>query len=46
MSVRRRKTLIASPHREIGQSKLADRHNVIFAVIQLLHRPLLRGQIL
>jgi hypothetical protein len=46
MSVRSRKTLITSAHSEIGQGEFADRHDLVFAVIQLVHRSLLSCKIL
>src|SRR3989442_411482 len=45
MSVGSRKTLITSPHGEIGQGQFTDSHDLILAVIQLIHRSLLSGKI-
>ena len=46
MSVRSRKTLITGPHSQISQGEFADRHDLVFAVIQLVHRSRLGCKIL
>ncbi len=45
MSIGGRKEAIPYPHREIGESKLTDRHDVIFAVIQFMHYAFVSGQL-
>ncbi len=35
-----------TPHGQIGQGQLEDGHDLILAVVQLVHRPLLGCQIL
>jgi hypothetical protein len=46
MGIVLRKIVVTRPHDEIGQSELTDGHDVIFAVIEFIHSPLSRCQIL
>src|SRR5229473_5996766 len=40
MGIAGRKIVIARPHDQIGQRELADAHDLVFLVIQLIHHPL------
>ena len=46
MRIGGRKETVAHPHRQIRQGQLANRHNLVFAVIQFMHHALICGQIL
>jgi len=46
VSVVCRKILTTHPHAQIRESHLADRHHLIFAVVQFVHLPLLLCQVL
>src|SRR5258706_7659845 len=46
MSIGLREMMVTSPHDKIGQRELENGHDVIFAIIEFIHRPLSRGQIL
>jgi hypothetical protein len=45
MRIAGRKETVTHPHRQIRQGQLADGHELIFAVIQFVHHPLLGRQI-
>src|SRR5258708_876930 len=40
-----RKIVVARPHHQIGKRELADGHDLVFPVIQLIHYPLVLLQV-